>query len=110
MKALYASLLMGAGVLSSCAALADEGLDLAKSKNCLICHTVDKKMVGPAYKDVAKRYAGQKEMEAKLAEKIIKGGKGAWAKELGAETPMPPNPAVKPDEASKLVKWILSLK
>ena len=108
MKAVCFSLLVAAGVLSTGAAQADEAL--AKAKNCLACHTVDKKIVGPAYKDIAKRYAGQKGAEAKLAEKVIKGGKGAWAKELGAEIPMPPNPMVKPDEAAKLVKWILGLK
>ena len=110
MKALSTSLLIGTGILFSCTAQADEGLDLAKTKNCLACHTVDKKMVGPAYKDIAKRYAGQKGIEATLAEKIVKGGKGAWAKELGAEIPMPPNTTVKPEEAAKLTKWILSLK
>ena len=83
-------------------AFADQAL--ATSKNCMACHSVDKKIVGPAYKDVAKKYAGQKDAEAKLAEKVIKGGKGAWG-----PVPMPPN-AVKPDEAAKLVKWILSLK
>ena len=108
MKVALAALITTAGVLSATAVHADEAL--AKSKNCLACHTVDKKVVGPAYKDIAKRYAGQKGMEAKLAEKIIKGGKGAWAKELGAEIPMPPNTLVKPDEATKLAKWILSLK
>lgn len=108
MKSLYVTLLVGAGLLAAGAAQADEAL--AKAKNCLACHTVEKKIVGPAYKDIAKRYAGQKDIEAKLAEKIIKGGKGAWAKELGAEIPMPPNTTVKPEEATKLVKWILGLK
>ena len=103
MKAIYVSLLAAAGILSAGAVQADEAL--AKAKNCLACHSVDKKIVGPAYKDVAKKYAGQKDAEAKLAEKVIKGGKGAWG-----EVPMPPNPAVKPEEATKLVKWILSLK
>ena len=109
MKTIYASLLLVAtGLLSVGAAQADEAL--AKAKGCLACHTVEKKLDGPANKDIAKRYAGQKDMEAKLAEKVIKGGKGVWAKELGAEIPMPPNTTVKPDEAAKLVKWILSLK
>jgi len=103
MKAIYVSLLAAAGILSAGAVQADEAL--AKAKNCLACHSVDKKIVGPAYKDVAKKYAGQKDAEAKLAEKVIKGGKGSWG-----EVPMPPNPAVKPEEATKLVKWILSLK
>lgn len=103
MKAIYVSLLAVAGILSAGAVQADEAL--AKAKNCLACHSVDKKIVGPAYKDVAKKYAGQKDAEAKLAEKVIKGGKGAWG-----DVPMPPNASVKPEEATKLVKWILSLK
>ena len=102
MKALYLSLLLSAGSLSA-AAQADEAL--AKAKGCPACHTLEKKLVGPAYKDIAKRYAGQKGVEARLAEKIVKGGKGAWG-----EVPMPPNATVKPEEAAKLVKWILSLK
>jgi cytochrome c len=108
MKIINASLLIAVGFLSAGVAQADEAL--ARAKNCLACHSVDKKIVGPAYKDIAKRYAGQKDIEAKLADKVIKGGKGAWAKELGAEVPMPPNTMVKPEEATKLVKWILSLK
>lgn len=107
MKALYLSLLLGAG-LWSFTAQADEAL--AKVKGCPACHTLEKKLVGPTYKDIARRYADQKGVEAKLAEKIVKGGKGAWAKELGAEIPMPPNTSVKPDEASRMVKWILGLK
>jgi cytochrome c len=90
-----------AGVLSTGAVQADEAL--AKSKNCLSCHAVDKKVVGPSYKDIAKKYSAKD--EAMLAEKVIKGGKGNW----GA-IPMPANPSVTPDEANKLVKWVLSLK
>lgn len=103
MKTIPLFLLLAAGLLSTGAAQADEAL--AKAKNCLACHTVDKKIVGPAYKDVAKKYAGQKDAEAKLVDKILKGGKGSWG-----EVPMPPNATVKPEEATKLVKWILSLK
>ena len=101
MKAIYACLLAAAGVMSTGAVQADEAL--AKSKNCLSCHAVDKKVVGPAYKDVAKKYTAKD--EPMLAEKVIKGGKGVWG-----TVPMPPNPSVKPDEATKLVKWILSMK
>jgi cytochrome c len=102
MKAITVSLLAAAGILSAGAVQADEAL--AKSKNCMTCHQVAKKVVGPAYKDVAAKYAG-KGAEATLAEKIIKGGKGNW----GA-VPMPPNPKVSPEEANKLVAWILSQK
>ena len=103
MKTITLSLLSAAALLSAGAAQADEAL--AKAKNCLACHTVDKKIVGPSYKDVAKKYAGQKDAEAKLAEKVLKGGSGVWG-----PVPMPPNATVKPEEATKLVKWILSLK
>lgn len=78
--------------------------DLAKQKNCLACHTTDNKVVGPGYKDVAKKYAGQ-DAVAKLATKIMKGGSGVW----GA-IPMPANPQVNEAEAKQLASWILSLK
>ena len=78
--------------------------DLAQKKNCLACHTVDKKVVGPAYKEVAAKYKGDKTAVAKLTEKIQKGGVGAWG-----QVPMPPNP-VTPDEAKTLATWVLSLK
>ena len=103
MKAVYVAMMAAAGIVMASQAQADEAL--AKAKNCMSCHSVDKKIVGPAYKDVAKKYAGDKTAEAKLAEKVIKGGKGAWG-----EVPMPPNAQVKPEEATKLVKWVLSLK
>jgi len=82
--------------------LADEAL--AKAKNCMTCHAVDKKVVGPAYKEVAKKYAGDKTAADKLATKIIKGGSGVW----GA-VPMPAN-AVSEAEAKKLAAWVLSQK
>lgn len=83
-------------------AIADEAM--AQKKNCLACHAVDKKVVGPSYKDVAKKYAGQ-DVAAKLATKVMKGGSGTW----GA-IPMPANPQVNQAEADSLVKWILSMK
>ena len=86
-------------------AMADAGLDLAKSKNCMACHAIGSKLVGPAYKDVAAKYAGQKDAEDKLAAKVLKGGSGAW----GA-VPMPANPQVSAAEAHTLVKWVLSQK
>jgi cytochrome c len=79
--------------------------DLAKAKNCLACHAVATKLVGPAFKDVAGKYAGQKDAEAKLVVKVIKGTSGAW----GA-VPMPPNPQVTEAEAKTLIKWILAQK
>jgi len=92
-----------AAVAIAVPALADQAL--AKSKNCLACHTIEKKLVGPAYKDVAKKYAGQKDAAAKLATKIMKGGSGVW----GA-VPMPANTQVNEAEAKKLADWVLSLK
>ena len=65
-----------AAVCATAPAFADQAL--ATSKNCLACHAVDKKLVGPSYKDVAKKYAGQKDAEEKLATKIMKGGSGVW--------------------------------
>jgi cytochrome c len=79
--------------------------DLAQKKNCMACHAVDKKLVGPAYKDVAAKYAGQKDAADKLAAKVIKGGSGVWG-----PVPMPANAQVSPDEAKKLVAWILTQK
>ena len=80
-------------------------LDLAKQKNCMSCHAVDSKLVGPAYRDVAKRYAGQKDAEDKLVQKVIKGGNGNWGQIV-----MPPNAQVTEAEARTLVKWVLGLK
>lgn len=79
--------------------------DLAKEKNCLSCHTVDKKLVGPTYKDVAKKYAGQKDAADKLADKILKGSSGVWG-----PVPMPANAQVSAAEAKTLANWILTLK
>jgi cytochrome c len=79
--------------------------DLAKAKNCMACHAVANKVVGPAYKDVAAKYAGQKDAEDKLVQKVLKGGSGVW----GA-IPMPANPQVSEAEAHTLVKWILTQK
>ncbi len=103
MKAIPLLLLATASLLSAGTVQAADEEALAKSKNCLACHAVDKKVVGPSYKDVAKKYTAKD--EAMLAEKVIKGGKGVWG-----PVPMPANTSVTPDEANKLVKWILSLK
>lgn len=94
-----------AGLMGSTVAFADAGADLAKGKNCLTCHAIDKKLVGPAYKDVAAKYKGDKTAEAKLIEKVQKGGVGAWG-----QIPMPPNPQVSAAEAKTLVAWVLSQK
>ncbi len=98
-----ASVLLAAGV--SAPAFADAGGDLAKAKNCMACHAVANKVVGPGFKDVAKKYAGQKDAEDKLTQKVLKGGSGVW----GA-IPMPANAQVSEAEARTLVKWVLSQK
>jgi cytochrome c len=79
--------------------------DLAQKKNCMACHAIDKKVVGPAYKDVAAKYAGQKDAVDKLTHKVMKGGSGVW----GA-VPMPANPQVTEAEARQLVQWVLTQK
>jgi len=98
MKAV-AAVLAVAAMTSANYAVADEAL--AKKHNCLACHTVDKKAVGPAYKDIAKKYKGQN-VAAKLQEKVKKGGQGVWG-----PVPMPPNPAVPDADIKTLVDWIL---
>jgi cytochrome c len=84
-------------------AMADQAL--ATAKNCMACHAVDKKVVGPSYKDVASKYAGDKTAADKLAAKIVKGGSGVWG-----PVPMPANPQVNEAEAKKLAAWVLSQK
>ncbi|MCV2361078.1 c-type cytochrome [Paucibacter sp. TC2R-5] len=79
--------------------------DLAQKKNCMACHAVDKKIVGPAYKDVAAKYAKDKDAVAKLADKIVKGGSGVWG-----PVPMPANAQVSPAEAKVLAAWVLTAK
>jgi cytochrome c len=98
-----ALLILAATAAISGPALADEAL--AKAKNCMACHAVDKKLVGPAYKDIAKKYAGDANAADMLATKIQKGGAGVW----GA-IPMPANPQVSDAEAKKLATWVLGLK
>lgn len=94
-------LLALACLAASASTLADEGL--AKAKNCMACHTVAKKTVGPAFKDVAAKYAGDGGSAAKLAGSIKNGSKGSWG-----PVPMPPN-QVSEDEAQKLAEWVLTL-
>ena len=82
-----------------------DALQLAKKNNCFACHSVDKKMVGPSWKDVAAKYRGDAGAEAKLAEKIAKGGSGSW----GA-MPMPPFPLISEEDRKTLARYALSLK
>lgn len=101
-QALFATAALAA-VLAAAPAFADQ--KLATEKNCMTCHAIDKKVVGPAYKDVAAKYAGQKDAVEKLAVKVVKGGQGTWG-----PVPMPANAQVSDAEAKKLVAWILTQK
>ncbi len=103
MTLLRPALLACAMAALSPAAHAD--LTLAQKKNCMACHAVDRKIVGPSFKEIAAKYARDKKAEAMLAEKIIKGGKGVWG-----EMAMPPNSQVTPAEAKTLAKWVLATK
>ena len=102
-RILVAIATLAAGIAASTPAFAD--MQLATAKNCMACHAVDKKLVGPSYKDVAAKYADQKDAADKLAVKVMKGGSGVWG-----PVPMPANAQVSADEAKKLVAWILSQK
>jgi cytochrome c len=107
MKQAFIALAAAAGILGmGTAHAADANAEaLMKKHACIACHAVDKKMVGPAYKDVAAKYRGQKDIAPKLVEKVKKGGVGVWG-----QVPMPPNPNVPDADAKLLVDWILSLK
>ncbi len=102
---------MKAVVMSAVAALvlgisgvASADQALAQKNACMSCHGVDKKIVGPAFKEVAAKYKNDKGAEAALVAKVKTGGKGVWG-----QIPMPPNPQVKDEDAKKIVHWILSL-
>jgi len=106
MKTLYAALAAASfAAVTALPASADDQLALAQKSGCTACHSVDKKIVGPAYKDVAAKYRGDKGAEAKLIDKVKKGGTGVWG-----QIPMPPNTQVNEADVKKLVEWVLSLK
>lgn len=86
-----------------CAAPAMADMALAKTRSCMACHAVEKKLVGPSFKDIAKRYAGQSDVAPQLASKIVKGGSGVWG-----PVPMPANNQVSEAESHKLAEWVLS--
>ncbi len=92
-----------AALAAAPAAFAQEAL--AQKSGCLACHSVDKKIVGPSYKEVANKYRNDKGAEAKLVDKVKKGGQGVWG-----PVPMPPNSQVSDADIKSLVKWVLSLK
>ena len=103
MKSVALVVLGMAGALAAAPAAASE--ELAKKHACFACHATDKKLVGPSYKDVAAKYRSEKGADAKLFDKVKKGGTGVWG-----TIPMPPNAAVPDADVKTLVKWILSQK
>lgn len=102
---LLPSLLAGTALSVAALSPALANQELAQKKACMACHGMDKKIVGPGYLEVAKKYKGQKDAEAKLVQKVLKGGGGVWG-----TMAMPANAQVNEAEAKQLVKWILSLK
>lgn len=105
MKSIIVSTIAAAGLLLASSAMAAEMNPLAKKHLCASCHMMDKKMVGPSYVDVAKKYKGDATAQAKLEAKVAKGGSGVWG-----TMPMPPNsPKVPEADIKELVKWVLSL-
>ena len=100
-RILVAIAALATGFAVSTPALAD--MALATTKNCMACHAVDKKLVGPSYKDIATKYAGQADAADKLANKVVKGGSGAWG-----PVPMPANAQINDADAKKLVNWIMA--
>ena len=108
MKTLVTLILAAAAALPALTAHAADAKAaeaLAKSSGCLACHTVDKKLVGPSYKEIADRYRKDKKAEAALAQKVKAGGKGEWG-----DIPMPPNAHVKDADIKTMVQWVLSTK
>ena len=100
MTAASAALLMMSGLASA----ADDGRALAQKNACMSCHGVDKKIVGPAFKEVAAKYKGDKAAPARLAKHAKEGTKGNWS-----AVPMPPNSQVKDEDMTKIIAWILAM-
>ncbi len=105
MKALLLAIAAASSMLVAAQVNAADASALAQKSGCLACHSIDKKVLGPAYKDVAAKYKGDKTAEAKLVTKIKAGGSGVWG-----PMPMPPMAAqVKEADITTIVQWILSL-
>jgi len=94
-----------AGLLVGTQSMAADGQALAQKYACMSCHQVDKKVVGPGFKEVAAKYKGDKTAEAKLIDKVKKGGSGVWG-----PVPMPPNPQVPDADVKAIVDWVLAIK
>lgn len=106
MKALLLTIAAAGSMFVAAQANADAAAQaLAQKSGCLACHSVDKKVLGPAFKDVAAKYKSDKTAEAKLIEKVKKGGSGVWG-----PMPMPANsPQVKDADIKTIVAWVLSM-
>jgi cytochrome c len=105
MKSIVISMIAAAGLMAAGSAMAVDMPDLAKKSNCTSCHTIEKKLVGPAWRDIAKKYKGDDGAAAKLEAKVAKGGAGVWG-----TMPMPPNaPKVSAADIKTLVEFALSL-
>lgn len=103
MNSVWTGALLAAGLfVTGTAVAADANMELAQKSGCLACHAVDKKVVGPSYKEIAAKYKGDKAAEATLVQKVLKGSSGVWG-----QIPMPPN-NVSEAQAQQLVKWILT--
>ena len=105
MKTLFLAPVIAAAMACSTGALAQDAAKLAQDKACLACHSVDKKLVGPSYKEIAAKYRTDKGAEARLVKKVREGSTGVWG-----QVPMPPNASVSEKEAAILAKWVLSQK
>lgn len=97
------ALIAAAALLAAGAANASQ--ELAAKSTCTACHAADKKLIGPAFQEIAAKYAGDKDAEAKLVKKVKEGGSGVWG-----PMAMPPNAAVKDEDIKTLVKWVLAQK
>jgi cytochrome c len=100
-----AAVFAAAGLLAAGAVHADAGEDLIKKNGCTACHSIDKKLVGPPYVEVAAKYKGDASAPAKLFDKVKKGGSGVWG-----QVPMPPNPQVSDADLKTIITYILALK
>ncbi len=105
MKSIVVSMIAAAGLMVAGSAMAVDMPEIAKKSNCTSCHAIDKKVVGPAWMEISKKYKGQADAEAKLITKVAKGGSGAWG-----SMPMPPNaPKVAEADIKTMVEFILGL-
>ena len=105
MKKIAACAFAAAGLVAAGAVHAAAGEDLIKKNGCTACHSIDKKLVGPAYVDVAAKYKGDASAPAKLFDKVKKGGSGVWG-----QVPMPPNPQVSDADLKTIIAYVLALK